>query len=116
MKETEHLTLAFSHHLAGLDDHPAVKRIADARHNVLVHHRVSLGPNAWHIVTRRLLDVALPEADNAWSYETAIFPERTPHQPDLAQGRYIRYGTETAATAGHSHAIQRLLQHQATEQ
>lgn len=116
MKETEYLTMTSPHHFAGLDDHPAVKRVADSRHNVLVHHRVSLGPNAWHVITRRLLEVALPEADNAWSYETAIFPERTLNQPDLAQGRYIRYGTETAATAGHSHAIHRLLQHQATEQ
>lgn len=116
MKETEYLTMTPYHHLAGLDDHPSVKRVADSRHNVLVHHRVSLGSNAWHVITRRLLEVALPEADNAWSYETAIFPERSSNQPDLSQGRYIRYGTETAATAGHLHAINRLLQQQATEQ
>src|SRR5579885_3245017 len=115
MKEANHLTINSSY-LAGLDDHPSVKRLLDNGHNVLSHHRVTLGPGAWHVITRRLLDVDLPEADNAWSYETGIFPERTANQPDLAQGRYIRYGTQMAATAGHAHAIRRLLQQQALEQ
>jgi hypothetical protein len=108
MKEGNHLTISF--HLPGLDDHPAVKRLPDSHHNVLLHHRVTLGPDAWHVITRRLLEVDLPEADNAWSYETAVFPERAPNQPDLAHGRYTRYGTQAAAVAGHSHTIQRLLQ------
>ncbi len=115
MKETDYLTTTSYHHLAGLDDHPSVKHVSDARHNVLVHHRVSAGPNTWHVITRRLLEVALPEVDNAWSYETAVFPERSPNQPDLANGRYVRYGTETAALSGHTHAIHRLLQQQATD-
>ncbi len=112
MKEADHLATIHYHNLAGLDDHPSVKRLPDSRHNVLVHHRVSLGPNAWHVITRRLLEVILPEADNAWSYETAIFPERSLNQPDLANGRYIRYGTEMAAIAGHAHAIHRLMKQQ----
>jgi hypothetical protein len=116
MKETDHFVISSSY-LAGLDDHPSVKRLPDTGRNVLSHHRVTLGPGVWHVITRRLLEVDLPEADNAWSYETGIFPERPSNsQPDLAQGRYIRYGTQMAATAGHAHAIRRLLQQQAVGQ
>ena len=115
MKEADHLAISPSYP-GGLEDHPSVKRLPDTGRNVLLHHRVTLGPGTWHVVTRRLLEVDLPEADNAWSYETGIFPERASHQPDLAQGRYTRYGTQVAAIAGHEHALQRLLQQQAVDQ
>ncbi len=97
---------------AGFNDHPSVKRLESSRHGVLLHHRVIHGGSAWHVITRRLLEVALPEADNAWSYETAIFPEAEAEQPDLARGHYTRYGTEAAAIAGHRHTIHRLMQKQ----
>lgn len=113
MQEIDHFTIGLPD-LPDLDDHPFVARISDAGHNVLLHHRVVTGAETWHVITRRLLDIDLPEADNAWSYETAVFPEGTLHQPDLAHGRYTRYGTRGAATSGHSYSIQRLLQQQAT--
>ncbi|HEY7346739.1 MAG TPA: hypothetical protein VH599_00375 [Ktedonobacterales bacterium] len=113
MQEIGHLSISLTD-LPDLDDHPFVKRLPDTRHNVLLHHRVVSGADAWHVITRRLLDIALPEADNAWSYETAIFPEHLPNQPDLARGRYTRYAMQRAAISGHGHSIQRLLQRQAT--
>lgn len=100
--------------LSSLDDHPFVTRMSDARHNVMLHHRVALGAEAWHVITRRLLDIDLPDADNAWSYETALFPERTVNQPDLGRGQYTRYATRQAAISGHAHSIERVLQQQAT--
>ncbi len=112
MQETEQFILSLPD-LPGFDDHPLVKRLLDSRHNVLLHHRVTSGGDAWHVITRRLLDFDLPEADNAWSYETAIFPEHPSHQPDLARGQYTRYGTKQAAISGHAYSIQRLLQRQA---
>lgn len=111
MKEAAPSLVHFDFH-AGFNDHPSVQRLESTRHGVLLHHRVSQGSSTWHVITRRVLEVVLPEADNAWSYETAIFPEIEPEQPDLAQGRYTRYGTEVAAIAGHRHTIQRLMQHQ----
>ncbi len=114
MQETDHL-VSSPQYLPDFDDHASVKRLSDSRHNVLLHHRVTAGPAVWHVITRRLLEVALPEADNAWSYETAVFSERLPNQPDLARGRYTRYGTQVAAIAGHTHTIERLLQQQATD-
>lgn len=113
MQEIEHITSNLPD-LPDFDDHPSVKRITPVQHNVLLHHRVVSSAGAWHVITRRLLDMALPEADNAWSYETAIFPERTPHQPDLGHGRYTRYATKRAAISGHGYSIQRLLHQQAT--
>jgi hypothetical protein len=113
MREVERVTISLPD-LSHYDDHPSVQRIADARHNVLLHHRVMLGGDAWHVITRRLLDIDLPEGDNAWSYETAVFPEHAPNQPDLARGRYTRCATQRAAVSGHSHTIERLLQQQAT--
>ncbi|HEY7122869.1 MAG TPA: hypothetical protein VH540_02855 [Ktedonobacterales bacterium] len=110
MKETAPSLLHFDSH-AGFNNHPSVKRMENARHGVLLHHRVSQGNNTWHVITRRLLEVVLPEADNSWSYETAVFPEHDFQQPDLTQGHYTRYGTETAAVAGHRHTIHRLMQH-----
>jgi hypothetical protein len=111
MKEAAPSFLHFDSH-AGFNDHPSIKRLENSRHGVLLHHRVSQGSHTWHVITRRLLEVVLPEADNAWSYETAVFPEGEPEQPDLTQGRYTRYGTEAAAVAGHRHTIQRLMQQQ----
>jgi hypothetical protein len=113
MQEVQHIALTLPD-LSHYDDHPAVTRIPDSRHNVMLHHRVAVGTEAWHVVTRRLLDIDLPEADNAWSYETGIFPEHGANQPDLARGRYNRYATRQAAFSGHSHSIERLLQQQAT--
>ena len=115
MKENDHLAIRPAY-LSGLEAHPFVKRFPDPRHNVLLHHRVTSGSGAWHVITRRLMEVELPEADNAWSYETAVFPERAPNQPDLAHGRYIRCGTQMAAIAGHGNAIERLLQQHAAGQ
>ena len=112
MQEIEHITLTLPD-LSHFDDHPSVTRLPDARHNVMLHHRVTVGPQAWHVITRRLLDIDLPEVDNAWSYETAVFPEHAPNQPDLAYGRYTRYGTRRASISGHAHNIERLLQQQA---
>lgn len=113
MQEIQHIALALPD-LSSYDDHPAVTRVSDTRHNVMLHHRVVAGAEAWHVVTRRLLDIDLPEADNAWSYETGVFPERGANQPDLARGRYTRYGKRQAAISGHAHSIERLLQQQAT--
>lgn len=113
MQEIDHITINLPD-LSHYDDHPSVMRLPDARHNVMLHHRVIAGANAWHVITRRLLDIDLPEADNAWSYETALFPEHTPNQPDLARGRYTRYATRRAAISGHGHSIERLLHQQAT--
>jgi hypothetical protein len=113
MHEVESVTITLPD-LSALDDHPSVTRIPDTRHNVMLHHRVTLGSHAWHVITRRLLDIALPDVDNAWSYETALFPEHTTNQPDLASGRYTRYGTQQAAISGHAHSIERLLHQQAT--
>ena len=113
MQEIEHITLNLPD-LTDVDDHPSVNRLPDSRHNVLLHHRVESGTGTWHVITRRLLDIELPEADNAWSYETALFPEHTPNQPDLARGRYTRYGTQQAAISGHTHSIERVLHQQAT--
>ncbi|HLV98908.1 MAG TPA: hypothetical protein VKT82_09550 [Ktedonobacterales bacterium] len=112
MQEIERITLALPD-LPDVDEHPSVNRLPDSRHNVLLHHRVEACTGIWHVITRRLLDIELPEADNAWSYETAIFPEHTLNQPDLAYGRYTRYGTRRAAVSGHAHTIDRLLQEQA---
>lgn len=113
MQEIERITISLPD-LPDLDDHPSVKRIGNVQHNVLLHHRVALGADVWHVITRRLLDIDLPEADNAWSYETAVFPEHTPHQPDLGYGRYTRYATRQAAISGHAYSIQRLFHQQAT--
>lgn len=113
MQEIERITISLPD-LPDFDDHPFVKRIATTQHNVLLHHRVVLGADVWHVITRRLLDIDLPEADNAWSYETAVFPEKMPHQPDLGYGRYTRYATQRAAISGHAYSIQRLLHQQAT--
>ncbi len=112
MQEIERITLALPD-LPDVDEHPSVNRLPDSRHNVLLHHRVEAGTGIWHVITRRLLDIEMHEADNAWSYETAIFPEHTLNQPDLAYGRYTRYGTRRAAVSGHAHTIDRLLQEQA---
>jgi len=114
MQEIDHLANGLKY-LPDFDDHAFVKRLSDSRHNVLLHHRITAGSGGWHVITRRLLEVDLPEADNAWSYETAVFPEHTLNQPDLAHGRYTRYGTQVAAIAGHTHTIERLLQQQATD-
>jgi hypothetical protein len=111
MQEIEHITLTLPD-LPDIDEHPSVNRLSDSRHNVLLHHRVESGTVTWHVITRRLLNIEMPEADNAWSYETAIFPERTLNQPDLGYGRYTRYGTKQAAISGHAHTIERLLQEQ----
>jgi hypothetical protein len=108
MKEAVPTPLHFDTH-KGFEKHPSVKRVASSRHGVLLHHQVNQSNQTWHVITRRVLDVALPEADNAWSYETAVFPERVPEQPDLTRGRYTRYGTEAAAMAGHGHTINRLI-------
>ncbi len=112
MQEIEHISIGLPDS-SDVDTHPAVNRLPDPRHNVLLHHRVEAGASAWHVITRRLLSIELPEADNAWSFETAVFPEHTPNQPDLAHGRYTRYGTKRAAVSGHAHSIERLLQEQA---
>ncbi len=113
MQEIDHIAISVSH-LPDFDDHPSVSRLPDTRHNVLLHHRVISGGNVWHVITRRLLDIALPDADNAWSYETGVFPEHTPNQPDLSRGRYTRYATHQASISGHAHSIQRLLEGQVT--
>jgi hypothetical protein len=112
MQEIEHFTIN-PPNLPDLDDHPSVERLPDSRHNVLLHHRITTDTGAWHVITRRLLEIDLPEADNAWSYETGIFPEHAAYQPDLAHGRYTRYGTKRSAVSGHGHSIHRLLQQQA---
>lgn len=109
MQDIDHIAISVAH-LPDFDDHPFVSRLPDSRHNVLLHHRVISGGNAWHVITRRLLDIDLPEADNAWSYETGVFPEHTPNQPDLARGRYTRYASHRASISGHAHSIQRLLE------
>jgi hypothetical protein len=111
MKESARSLLQFDSH-AGFDHHPSIQRLESSRYGVLLHHRVREESQVWHVITRQLLEVTLPEVDNAWSYETAVFPEREDEQPDLTQGRYTRYGTESAAVAGHRHAIQRVMQEQ----
>lgn len=108
MQEVERISISLAD-FSDFEDHPSVNRLPDSRYNVLLHHRVESAANTWHVITRRLLNIELPEADNAWSYETAIFPEQAFNQPNLAQGRYTRYGTKRAAISGHTHTIERLL-------